>query len=210
MAEKIELPGNSKYQKEETKKDEPKKLEAVVTGKVVQRKKGIGSTIRENMAGEDARSVGSYIFVDVLIPAVKSMLADAASQGVERLLFGDSRGRAKVSGQSRSGYTSYSRMYSGSSGSPEKRELSNRGRSSHDFDEIILESRGEAEEVIDQLSNLVDDYGHAKLSDLYTLANISKSYVDDKWGWTDLSSASTSRVRGGYLLNLPRPVVLRG
>lgn len=206
-----ELPGNSynsrKKAKDDAKEEDRPEVKKVVTGKVVQRKKGFGSTLRENLGGEDARSVGSYIFIDVLIPAVKSMLADAASQGVERLLFGDSRGRARVSSGTRTG-TSYNRMYSSSPSGTRKRELSNRGRSSHNFDEIIVESRGEAEEILDQLGNLVDDFGFAKVSDFYTLVDISGTYVDDRWGWDNLSSASTTRVRAGYRIDLPQPILL--
>lgn len=207
-----DLPSNSYNNRQKAKDDAEKseerpEVKKVVTGKVVQRKKGIGSALRENLGGEDARSVGSYIFIDVLIPAVKSMLADAASQGVERLLFGDSRGRARVSGTSRTG-TSYNRMYSSTPSGTPKRELSSRGRSSHNFDEIIVASRGEAEEILDQLGNLVDDYGFAKVSDFYALVDITGTYVDERWGWDDLRTASTSRVRAGYRMDLPTPILL--
>lgn len=207
----VNLPGNSymsKSSKKEPKEEAPRNIEKVVTGEVIQKKKGFGSKIRETFGGDDARSVGSYIFFDVIIPAAKSMLADAASQGAERLLFGDSRGRSRVQGGRRAGYTSYNRMYQGDEGRSSKREISSRARSTHDFDEIILSERGEAEEVLDQLSNLVDDFGHAKISDLYELVGITGNYIDDKWGWTDLRGASTSRVRQGYLLDLPKPIFL--
>lgn len=205
-----DFPGNS-YSDRTAKKAEPVKeekvLEKVVTGEVIQKKKGLGSKVKESFSGDDARSVGSYIFFDVFIPAAKSMVVDAVSQGVERLLYGDSRGRAKISG--RAGYTSYNRMYNRDSDRDKRRELSNRARSTHAFDEIILTERGEAEEVLDQLMNLIDDYGHAKVSDLYELVGITKNYTDDKWGWEDLRGASTSRVRQGYLLDLPPTIPLK-
>ena len=210
----MDLPGNSysnrKPKKEALAKSDvpPKKLEKVIKGDVIQTKKGFGSKLKETFGGDDARSVGSYIFFDVIIPAAKAMLADAASQGAERLLFGDSRGRARVSGGSRAGHTTYSRMYKSDDDRSSRRELSSRARSTHDFDEIVLQERGEAEEVLDQLTTLVDDFGYAKISDLYELVGITGNYIDDKWGWNDLSRASTSRVRKGYLLNLPKPILL--
>lgn len=207
----VNLPGNSymaKSSKKQKTEESPKNLEKVVSGEVIQKKKGFGSKLKETFGGDDARSVGSYIFFDVIIPAAKAMLADAASQGAERLLFGDSRGRSRVSGGRGAGYTSYSRMYGRDNDRSSRRELSSRARATHDFDEIILQERGEAEEVLDQLTNLVDDYGHAKISDLYELVGITGSYIDDKWGWNDLSRASTSRVRQGYLLDLPKPIPL--
>lgn len=83
--------------------------------------------------------------------------------------------------------------------------MSRRGRSTHDFDEIILATRVEAEEVVDRLFDLVGRYESASVSDLYSLVGISGNFTDEKWGWTDLRGAGVERVRNGYLLDLPRP-----
>ena len=77
------------------------------------------------------------------------------------------------------------------------------GRARLNFDDIILESRGEAEEVLSHLLELVENYGVASVADLYELVGITGSFTDNKYGWTNLSTASVSRVRDGYLLNLP-------
>lgn len=204
-----DLPGNSysdRKKKTETA-DEPRKVNKVVKGEVIQKRKGVGHKVAETFVGDDVRSVGSYILFDVVIPAAKNMLADAASQGVERMLFGDSRSRSRVSGRTGTN-PSYGSMYRPRESRNGRREMSERSRATHDFDEIILEERGEAEEVLDQLTLLVEDYGHAKVSDLYDLVGITGNYTDDKWGWFDLRAASTSRVRQGYLLDMPKPVVL--
>ena len=83
----------------------------------------------------------------------------------------------------------------------ERREPSLRNRSRHNFDDIILDSRGEAEEVLSHLVDLVDDYGMASVADLYDLVGITSNFTDNKYGWTNLSSASVSRVRDGYLID---------
>jgi hypothetical protein len=82
--------------------------------------------------------------------------------------------------------------------------MSRTGRAKHDFDEVVLESRGEAEEVLSNLVDSIIDYGQATVADFYDLVGIATNFVDGKWGWTDLRNASVSRVRGGYLINLPR------
>src|SRR5690606_25223014 len=61
-----------------------KKIERVTTNEVVQRRKPLGRKIIENFTGDDVQSVGSYILMEVLLPAAKTMISDAASQGVER------------------------------------------------------------------------------------------------------------------------------
>lgn len=78
----------------------------------------------------------------------------------------------------------------------------------HDFDEIVLDTRHEAELVLDNLEELIKQYGQATVTDLYDLVNITSSFADEKWGWTDLSHANVSHVRDGYLLNLPKPETL--
>src|SRR5690606_42119776 len=85
-----------------------------------------------------------------------------------------------------------------------KRSMSDRRRAAHDFKEIVLATRSEAEEVLDRLSDLINSYDVALVSDLYDLIGITGSFTDDRWGWTSLTGARVERVRDGYLLNLPR------
>src|SRR5690606_6792083 len=108
---------------------------------------------------------------------------------------------------------SYNKMYNAATTGyradrNEPRQLSKQGRATHDFDEIILASRGEAEMVLDQLSEAIENYDTATVSDLYALVGITGAFTDDKYGWTNLAEASVSSVRDGFLLNLPKPVPL--
>ena len=75
----------------------------------------------------------------------------------------------------------------------------------HDFDEIVLDQRAEAEEVIDRLYDVVSRYESATVADLYDLVGLPSTHTDHKWGWTDLRGAGVSRIRDGYLLDLPDP-----
>lgn len=200
---KVNYPSNSHKSKTSDPAKPEKNVEKVITGQAIQRKKSLGSKFKEVMSGDDARSVGAYILFDVIIPAAKSMLADAATQGLERILFGDSR---RSSSTSRTNYTSYNNMYKSrqAGGSPQKLELSQRARATHNFGEVVLSSRGEAEEVLDRLTALIDQYQVATVSDLYDLVGITGSFTDDKWGWFDLRGSGINRVREGYLINLPQ------
>lgn len=165
----------------------------------------LGKRFSETFIGGDAKSVWSYVLFDVLIPASKDMVADAMSTGVERMLFGESRVSSRRS-RGGNGYVNYSRFSSGGRREREEpRGISRRARASHDFNEIILETRSEAENVIDRLFDQVSQFEMATVGDLYDLVGINSNYTDNKWGWTDLRGAGVTRVRGGYLLELPRP-----
>lgn len=197
------LPANS-HKAKEKKNPGPKDVKKVITGEVVERKKPLSKRIAETFTGEDTKSVGGYILFDVIIPAAKTMISDAVSQGIERLLFGDGYSSRRRSSQ---GYTPYNRVHGSvqTAGRGDGRpSISQRGRAAHDFKEIVLSTRSEAEEVLDRLSDLIESYDVALVSDLYDLVGITGSFTDDKWGWTSLAGAHVSPVRGGYLLNLPR------
>lgn len=202
-----QFPSNSK--RPVRARDEPKKVERVVQGEVVRRKTPLGRRMTQNLIGGDAQSVWGYVFGEVLIPAARDMVADAVSGGVERMIFGESAGHGRGRGRSRgsAGYTPYNRYSAPSRVRDEpRRELSRRARATHSFDELILQTRVEAEEVLDRLEELCGRYEAASVADLYELVGVSGNYTDDKWGWTDLRGANVSRTRGGgYLLNLPKP-----
>lgn len=193
----------------------PKKVEKIVSGAVTRRKKPLGKRFVETFVGGDTHSVGQYIMFEVLLPAIKDTIADVVSQGIERTLFGEARSSSRRTGYrpggSSSSYTNYSRYASPSTARREEpqRGMSPRAKAHHDFDEIILPTRAEADQVIERLFDLVSQYECATVSDLYELVGISSSFTDNKWGWTDLRGVGATRVRDGYLLDLPRPDPLK-
>lgn len=201
----VSYPSNANKRREE-KDPEEKKIEKIVSGKVVRRKKPLSKRITGVFIGEDINSVGSYVVHDVLIPAAKSAISEMVQGGIEMLLFGERRGDRTKRSQGRS-YVSYDKA-SYRNVRDDRRELSSRSRATHNFDDISLTTRGEAEEVLSHLVDLIIDYGQASVSDLYDLVGITGNFTDNKYGWTDLSSASVSRGRDGYLLNLPRTRLL--
>lgn len=213
-----EFPSNrhkdKKADRPQAPKAEEKKVQQVTQSEVVRRKKPLGRRFKETFIGADAKSVWGFVALDVLVPAAKDMLADAVSQGVERMIFGEARSTSRRTGRRpsdgpRISYNRYSGSGSRLVGGPledrSHRDISRRARASHDFDEIILATRVEADEVLDRLYDLVSKYETATVADLYDLVGISGNYTDDKWGWVDLRGAGVTRVRHGYLLDLPKP-----
>lgn len=201
-----EFPGNSQREKEHKRSHHipEKKIERVAQGEVRRRKKPLSKRFKETFLGGDTRSVWEFITGDVLIPSLKDMIADVVTQGIERMIFDDVRSSPRRGSRFRDprGHIRYDRY----SRRDEPRSISRRGRASHDFDEIVLDSRVEAEEVIDHLFELVNQFEQASVADLYDLVGITGNYTDQKWGWDDLRGAGVTRLSsGGYLLDLPRP-----
>lgn len=199
-----EFPPNS--DKSKLGETEEKKVEQVTSAPAIRRKKGLGKQFKSIFFGGDAKSAFSYMIYNVLIPAAKEALADAGEQGLRQLIFGESRRQRSAPTSGPGGYVSYNRYAMGQQQKP--RALSHRSRARHEFDEIVLETRQEAEDVIDRLFAILDKYGSVTVSDLYDLVGIQATHTDQKWGWEELRGAGVGRTRGGYLLDLPDPEIL--
>ena len=182
-------------------KEQPneKKVQKVVRGKVKTKKKK--TSLKDVFISEDAANVKSYVFMDVLVPAVKKAISDIVRDGIDMILYGEARSRKSSSNAS---YVSY-RSYSDRDRREERRYSDSRVRSAYSYDDIILENRGEAEDVLTRMDELIDTYGIVSVADMYDLVGISGNYTDNKYGWTNLRNAEPVRVRDGYMLKLPKP-----
>jgi hypothetical protein len=198
-------PSNSKKSKDEVAIPKPKldKLEGV---SAVKQKAPLGPRLRAAFTGDDARSIGDYLLFDVALPAIKTTLFDIISGGANRALFGPNSGIRQNNNRGRINYN----QISNSSGSrDEPRILSARDKATHNFDNIILGTRQEAELVLSTLIDTVERYDFAVISDLYDLVGVTGSFADDKWGWFDLRGSNIVPVRGGFILQLPTTQPIR-
>lgn len=74
--------------------------------------------------------------------------------------------------------------------------------------EIELETKADAEGVLAKLQQHIKEYDVVTVEDLYSVLGVSATYVDSKYGWTDLDETTLKRTRGGYALLLPKPIKL--
>jgi hypothetical protein len=202
------FPSNSRKSREPQPEPvaEKKILRVVEDGsKVVRRKKPLGSRFKELFLDIDVVTIVEDVIKDVLIPAAKDMFTDAVNQSMRRALYGGDDSRNRGYRSYGSGPTNYTRY---SSSPPARREeprsMSRRARAAHDFDEIILGSRQEAEDVLGQMRDVLDRYETVSVGDLYGMVDIQGTSADERWGWLDLHNARVVRVNGGYLLDLPK------
>lgn len=190
---------SNKSKKEEPEVDKEKKLEKVVTGSAITKKKRGLKKFTDVFVAEDVSTVKSYILTDVLIPTIKKALYDVVTNGLDMFLNGSSTNRRR---NTKSGLYAYSDAYD------RKTAETADTRRGCSYDDIVIPDRTEALEVLSKLDELISVYGTASVADLYELVGISGKYTDNKYGWTNLASADVVRVREGYLLKLPRPMPL--
>lgn len=190
-------PNSYKVREARKNASEKDKVEKVVTGKVKAKKKSGMNKMTEALVSEDIKNVKSYVVMDVLIPALKKAISDVVTNGVDMILYGET-GRSKRG--SNASYVSYNRY----SDKRDDRYSATRTRTGYSYDDIIIESRGEAEEVLTRMDELLETYGVVSVADLYDLVGITGNYTDNKYGWTNIRNAQVVRVRDGYLLKLPK------
>lgn len=200
----------SKPEVSEVKQVEEKKIEAIVTGGVSRRKKPLSKRFVETFFGDSLKNAAKHVVETVLLPAMRDAVADAFSQGVDRIIYGDKSGNRRIgsrTGSSANTQVSYNRYHPASQQAIRREDprkpLARRG--SHEFDQIILATRAEAELVIGRMFDLIGKYETASIADLYSLLDITPNYTDERWGWKDLRGAGVTRINGGYLLDLPQP-----
>lgn len=198
-------PNSQKYKDEQAENE--KKIEKAITGSVRTRKQPVGRKIADSFISEDAGSVKNYLLMDVLVPAIKDTLSDIIKSGIDMILFGESRASSGGRRIGSSNVVSYQSYYN----KPQSRQTRNTQTvrlKGYEFEDIVLENRADAEEVLSRLIGLTREYGMASVTDLYELVGLDPSYMDNKYGWYDLKGAGIERVRDGFILALPRTTLL--
>lgn len=179
-----------------------KKVEKVVSGSVKVKKKNGVTKFADNFISEDIHNVKSYVITDVLIPSVKRAISEMVTNGIDMILYGSTGGRSKRSSADRVSYRNY---YDRRDDDRYRDRDRDRVRTSaYSFDDIVLDSRGEAKEVLARMDELIDQYGIVSVADLYDLVGVTGNYTDNKYGWTNIRNAEPIRVRDGYMLRLPK------
>lgn len=178
------------------------------TGAVKVRDKSLGSKFKETFLGEEIKDAKGYIIFDVIVPAIKEMIVDTVENAVEMIFGVGGRTHRSRSGAGKSGESVSYNAYYKSSKEP-SRALRREDRGGYGYKEVVMATRGEAEEVIDILMDAVSEYGQVSVADLYEAANApTGTWADNKYGWTDLKGAYAKRVRDGYLIVLPKAIAL--
>lgn len=191
---------NSHKSKEEvavTETNKERKVRKVVSGNV-KTKKNDKRKLANIFISDEAANVKSYVFMDVLVPAIKKAISDIVTDGIDMILYGESRDRKRKS----SDKVSYRNYYDDRRG--DRKDSGYRSGSRFDYDDLVFDTRGEAEAVREEMLDVIDRYGFVTVADMYDMADLSAPYTSSKYGWTNIRTAEVVRVRNGYILKLPK------
>lgn len=187
----------------EESNDKETKISPVAHGRKANAKKPLARRLVEAFVGGDVHDVTRHVLNDVALPALKNMIYDGICEGTERIIYGET-GRDRRRNSMHRDYAGYSSKRS----EPRRRydEPTGLNRSpAHSLDEVIFETREEAEDVLGRMFDQLETYKIVTVAELYGLAGISAEYTDERWGWRDLRGSNVQHVRDGFRINLPKP-----
>lgn len=193
-------PNSHKFKEEQDTAVEKRKVEKVIKG-TAKTKTNELRKFTDVFISEDVKNVKTYVLMEVLVPTIKKAIVDIVTDGINMIFFGGTGARKSRTNASYVSYNSYSdrkdtRPYE-----------SDRPKTAFRYDDIVIDNRGEAEDVLDQMQALIETYGMATIGDLYDLVGINDdNYMKHRYGWTKMNfhNVKVERVRDGYLLKLPK------
>ena len=199
-------PNTKKYKEEQAEK---KKVDKVISGTAKVKKKSELRTFVDNFIADDISSVKDYWIKDVLVPNIVDTIEDIVVGGIRTLLRGDSGRRTSRNSSSYGSpsYVNYSRF---SDRRDDRRNNDNQTRRGYGYDDVVVNSRADAEAVIEQMDGIIETYDMVSVADLYDLVGMTSNYTDNNYGWKNIRNAEPVRLRdGGWMIKMPKPVPLK-
>lgn len=188
--------------------DKPKVQQVVSGAKQVSRP--ATRRFKDYVFAESPRALGAKVASDVIVPRLKAGIEEALNSFLSGMLWGDSAVRPMAGvGRTvlRGGGVAYNAV-SSQQGSLLAARQATQQRSTGNYEDLIVPTQQQAEILLANLYELLNQYRVVAVGDLNDLAGISSQISDNGYGWTNLEGARISKVRDGYLLGLPRPTLI--
>lgn len=180
------------------------KVEAVAKGRVSK------NPAWKKFLSNGWNAVKEDVIKEVFLPAIQKAVVDTIVDAIETMIYGEVRRSRSSSRSSRSSSISYSRYYDDRRDRDRDRRR-DRGRDrDRDYDDIIVDTKAEADTVLGLLDDMLDTYNSVSVADLYDLVGVSTNHTDFNYGWINLRNAEAIRQRdGSYLISMPKAIPLK-
>jgi len=201
----IDCPSNSHKDKDSADISEPQRERSgqIVSGTVKTPKKNPLGKLADIFLSGSADDVKSQIIFGIVVPTLKRMASDA----FDYALNGNRTGKNVYSvGES---FTRYAGRFADERrGSTRTDSAPYMVRDIYDIGDIIVNSYGDADILLEELCSKIERFGTATVADLYDCIGKTAVHTDYNYGWNSLRTAKIVRVNGGYALRLPRVIAL--
>lgn len=186
----------------------PKEKKAPVVSGAEQVKRPIVRRFFSFLSSESPKSMAAQVGREVLFPQFKMALEAAFNHFMAGMLWGDARNRPMNQMVNRPMLRNNSTPYNLMS-AVQGTQIVPVQKSSGNYEDVVVRTAEEAHTLLASCLDYLAQYNLVCVGDLYEFAGIATSPSDNSYGWTSLSGAQISPYRGGFVLELPRPTLLR-
>ncbi len=163
-------------------------------------------SLTNRLIPDDLDSLGDRI-IDEFANTLSHAAADMV-YGLVDAIFPDAR-RTRGNSGSVYRYSGDTRKYSNNTRRDRDRDdrdsgYRSSGRRKFDYHDVTAPTKREAEEVIMGLQDAINGYGIVTVATFYDMCDMEHDYTDEKYGWTDVSTAEVVPCRDGWLIKLPK------
>ena len=175
-----------------------KKLEKIVHGNAVRKKKSSFAKFAEALIQGDITTIKDHVFRNVFMPALKKFIKDSAMTSLD-MLFNDPADISRD--RSISSKISYTK-YSSASERPVRRVIA-----TYQYDEVEFDDVSDAKDALEGMREVIDTYKWCSVGDYYDLLGFDGTSTDGDYGWNNLNNADIVVTGNGkYKLKLPKVV----
>lgn len=211
-----DYPSNSHKSKQEAVEQTNVTAELETGRELKMREPSVGKKIFKTFVQEDLSDIAGVIVHDYIIPGIKEWLLAS----VEIALGGETPSR-RSSGK-HSSYNSYDKYYR--SDRRDRRDDRDRRRDRRedddapiDLSDIVYDDRDMVEDIVFDLRHDIKKYDFLSVANFwdilkengYKVKHSWRSYTDNDYGWYDMGALKVDRVRGGFIMHVPKTVSIK-
>lgn len=206
MTSKMDLPNKSP----QPGPTPPKKEVHQIVPSAIEVKRPATRRFLDYLFAESPRALGAKVGRDVVVPRVKAGFEEAFNSFLSGMLWGGG-GRpmsnmvqgAMMRGPMGTQYHNITNLNPTVAAAQ-----ANVARSPGNYKDLVVPTQDYAELLLANMYDLFNQYRVVTVADLYEMVGKSPQISDNSYGWTNLDGARISKVRDGYLLELPRPAII--
>lgn len=202
-------PNSDKYRREKAA-EQIREIRKVETKGAKLKKRGLGARLIDTFIKEKPEEVRKYIIKEVVVPAIMDTIYDSVMSALGMTFYQKADRRRSSGGGSGLGskFTNYSAISTPSIRKERTPAYGGSKGSLKSFDNLVFDSKGEAEDVRDSMIEALDRYGYLTVLEFYDIAQVTvDNFTDQNWGWKR-DSIGQMKILGdsanGYYINLPR------
>lgn len=180
------------------------KKEIVQVATAKPKKKNFMERLVVGMIGPDGvQGIVHYLGNEIVLPAVKGLIFDSITSGVNMMLYGEEGRRVRTGGTQR---VDYSKRYS--SGTPVTTENQVRAKRRGMVDIYVFDNREEARNVLEDMIQYAEAFTVVSVADYYEMIGITPEFTHNSYGWTYDMMVGVSIIPSGnsYMINLPKTI----